>query len=551
MRFRAETLLQVLQSDLSHQVDLDCPSWSIDSTPKEVACYRLRESLVKKLNQADRPHPLAIKAAMEKFMDVNSRCGSWRLDTNFTWEEELINEVKREIYDFWYADAGPLVDDYQAIYSAGRNGPGVSFGVPGDTNAEKLFGGVYTSTPGLADVWRVCVDRDTQIQAAWSELACVPSHELVGGSKMSFVNKTNDIARCIAIEPSANMWMQLGFGAYLEKRLKRRFNIDLQTQPDVNREMALVGSVLDHVVTIDLESASDSMSLGMLRYMLPPSFMAMLERLRSQETVLDGKSVALNMASTMGNGANFPLMTMLLAACCRAAARFVGVTLVTRGPYIERTFAVFGDDIIIDRRVARYVLVLLQHLGFRVNGSKTFVEGPFRESCGVDAFLGVDVRPVYLKRCRTVQDLFVAINRLSYWSDKHGVPLGNTLGYLTSLLPSRDQCRYVPFDEDDTAGIKVPLRVARPRTGPIAGLWRYYPYVVKQAGFVLRDNVLTCNVKGRERQLVLGPSAVTFLALAGYITPAGCSVRQTEPRYVTKTRYSPRWDYGGWGTGAP
>jgi hypothetical protein len=63
----------------------------------------------------------------------------------------------------------------------------------------------------------------------------------------------------------------------------------------------------------------------------------------------------------------------------------------------SKDILVFGDDIIVPERQVDVTLYLLQHLGFKVNASKTY-SGPnsrFRESCGVDAYNGVDVTPSY------------------------------------------------------------------------------------------------------------------------------------------------------------
>jgi len=39
----------------------------------------------------------------------------------------------------------------------------------------------------------------------------------------------------------------------------------------------------------------------------------------------------------------------------------------------------------------------LEAVGLKVNGDKSFLAGNFKESCGVDAFRGVDITPLYLK----------------------------------------------------------------------------------------------------------------------------------------------------------
>jgi hypothetical protein len=59
--------------------------------------------------------------------------------------------------------------------------------------------------------------------------------------------------------------------------------------------------------------------------------------------------------------------------------------------------AVFGDDIIVPSDSRELLFDALEILDFKVNIHKSFCTGKFRESCGVDAFDGVDVTPVYWK----------------------------------------------------------------------------------------------------------------------------------------------------------
>jgi hypothetical protein len=55
---------------------------------------------------------------------------------------------------------------------------------------------------------------------------------------------------------------------------------------------------------------------------------------------------------------------------------------------------VYGDDIVVHSADAENAMHILESFGFVVNRDKSFVKGFFKESCGVDAFHGVDVTPV-------------------------------------------------------------------------------------------------------------------------------------------------------------
>lgn len=545
MRFSAEMLHQSLLQDLSSHIDLNAPSWSIDSTVTQVACYRQREALLKKFNQEDSPSEAACSKALVKFLSVNERLASWKKQFNFMWEEELYNLFKLEVADFWdSSQRGDIFSCYNQLFSAGRTGPGASIGAKGYDFYTKMFCSPVSSTESLSDVWRVLIAHNPQFARAYMQRPGGLGIKIVDHNRLSFVNKNQAIARSICTEPTANMWCQLGLGSILEKRLLQKYGIDLSFQPEINQRLALLGSLKDHLVTIDLESASDSLGLPMLEDVLPRSFMRLLMRLRSPVSRLpDGSKVALNMVSTMGNGFTFPLQTMLFSCACIAVYRYLGIPVKSRGDWDDRNMAVFGDDIIVDRRIARHLMHLLQMLGFVVNSDKTYVEGPFRESCGVDAFLGIDVRPVYLKRLRTLQDSFVAINRLNHWTAKTGVALRHTVSYVLSVFPRARSCQ-VPLDEGDTAGIKTPLALLdRPARSfkRVPGLLRYTKSVPAFNGY--RVDVQNERLVRHPRNATFDPEGLFIAFLGGYICRYRVSLRTREVRYITKRSVTPRWDY--------
>jgi hypothetical protein len=59
---------------------------------------------------------------------------------------------------------------------------------------------------------------------------------------------------------------------------------------------------------------------------------------------------------------------------------------------------VYGDDIIVPTEMATSTMVTLETFGLRVNHSKSYCTGFFRESCGGDYYKGVDITPVYCRQ---------------------------------------------------------------------------------------------------------------------------------------------------------
>lgn len=227
----------------------------------------------------------------------------------------------------------------------------------------------------------------------------------VNYNKVGFVPKTAKTHRVIAVEPLGNNYLQKGFDQHMRDAL-RRVGLDLRWQSP-NQEMARQGSLHDSedsFATIDLSSASDSISIGLCRELLPPAWFNFLDRVRSPSYRLPASTEERRYEKfvTMGNGFCFPLQTLLFASLIIAVSP-------TARP--GRDFRVYGDDIIVRKSIAREVITLLAKVGFKTNSRKTFVEGPFRESCGSNWYKGEDVTPMTLdRRLDSLENLFKFVN---------------------------------------------------------------------------------------------------------------------------------------------
>lgn len=226
-------------------------------------------------------------------------------------------------------------------------------------------------------------------------------------SRLMAVPKSLTKPRLIAIEPSEMMWCQQNIRCYIYERfaktwLGRFVKFRDQTQ---NQEMALRGSEDGSLATIDLSEASDRIScqvVGNLVRANQPLLMALAStRTRFCEVSLTGNdesssSVELHKYSTMGNATTFPIQSMVFLcvalACATEEERFVTPRILRR---LTGKVSIFGDDIIVPIENAGTICALLEALGFKVNATKSYMEGFFRESCGVDAYRGTCVTPVY------------------------------------------------------------------------------------------------------------------------------------------------------------
>jgi hypothetical protein len=564
MGLRPDALYSAIFEDVRHYLPLGpvAPSkLPPDASYKQFVSTSLLYDVVRKWIPED--SRAADLAAKEKFLASNKKCRDWSLECRDEGDALLWGEFKDSLYWFFHhRDQTPIISSYEDILSSGRVGPGSALGANGNSMYAKLFASKLTvTTPMLYEMYK----HYLMSLPTWSEAECFRrsefgEFEVVGGSRCSFVPKTRDTSRMICVEPSLNMFIQLGFGALLEERLYKLFNISLETQPQKNRRLARLGSRDGSFSTIDLSSASDSLSLRMLQNVLPDWVFKTLLELRSSKTTLDGEDVPLFMISTMGNGFTFPLQTIMFSCLIRAAYSVSGKEIldgrivrdesgmIRYGPN-DYNWCCFGDDLIVETAVYRNVLRLLRLIGCEVNSSKTFFEGPFRESCGTDWFYGQPARSVFIKALRSPQDVFVAINLLNEWSAYTGIPLQNGVRLLFEWLNPANKQILVPNEESADAGVRVPSAYLsrlprRNRNGTI--IYRAYTAMPKQVRCVGDSLLFPRGVK----KLIYNPSGLMMSFLRGEWSgrkgsnPFTMSIRRPDrQRYRRKTRVSPWWDY--------
>ena len=240
--------------------------------------------------------------------------------------------------------------------------------------------------------------------------------DLVPGNRIAFVPKTAVTHRTIAIEPLMNVYAQLGLGRLMRRKLRLKCGLDLDDQVP-NQDMACRGSIDGSLATIDLSSASDTVARELVRFLLPHEWFERLDLCRSKVGYLDGKWLRYEKFSSMGNGYTFELETLIfwsLAISC--------VQLLELDPFEVR---VYGDDIIVPSLAYDLLIEVLTFCGFTANSSKSFREGPFRESCGKDFYDGLEVRPFFQKESlNEVQTLFRLANGIRRQAFKRASSLG-------------------------------------------------------------------------------------------------------------------------------
>ena len=344
--------------------------------------------------------------------------------------------------------------DMESIYELCDFSSGASIGVHGDKThlAAKFFAKKWTVTPRALRHALEAMKRTRYLshRDAVSELSASPVRdtsdilskvELVAGNKLSFVPKTMATHRAIAVEPLLNSFVQRGADYFIRERLRTRLGIDLRKQ-EPNQRMAREGSISGHFATVDLSSASDTMAWGLIRAVLPRPWFNFLSDIRSHFTIDGSQKIELWKFCSMGNNFCFPLQTLIFSSICHAVGSLKG------------SFRVYGDDIIIESELAPKLLFWLRHLGFEPNASKTFISGPFRESCGTDWWKGQAVRPAYAtKSWDDVRNVMAFHNTSSLkWPDKY-LPL---LRWLRNQIPPLQRL-VRPYGEPDGNAFNAPL----------------------------------------------------------------------------------------------
>lgn len=236
----------------------------------------------------------------------------------------------------------------------------------------------------------------------------VPLTSMPRGDVCITVPKSAKTDRLITVGPGVNTYVQLGVGSMIRRRLKNRASIDLDDQ-SVNQKLALTGSRTGEWATIDLSSASDTIARELIRlifdneeYPTLRRWFKVMDDLRCHVTRWENEWRIAEKFSAMGNGFTFELETLVFWAIASIVAEDNGGICA----------AVYGDDIIVSSGVYPQVVEALEFYGFSVNTEKSFNSGYFRESCGMNAFAGVEVPTYRFVEFRDLMDVYSCHNGL-------------------------------------------------------------------------------------------------------------------------------------------
>lgn len=282
-------------------------------------------------------------------------------------------------------------------------------------------------------------------------------------ARVCLVPKDSRGPRIISCEPLEVQFLQqmvsIPFVKYLEKRSPAAGHINF-TDQQVNGRLALASSLSKSHATLDLSEASDRVSFSLVKYLFlgqsdsSDRFWNRVFDLRSTSTELpDGRVVQLNKYAPMGSALCFPIESVVFYSVAVAA-----VNQICRNRSVaRRAVYVYGDDIVVENAYYWHVVSALELVGLKVNNSKSFHGGYFRESCGVDAYRGCIVTPQRIRKLPGTHLRHGA--SLAAWcayaTGFHQLGMHNSAAYCHKAVESVPGVKFIPYTETTQGFLSV------------------------------------------------------------------------------------------------
>jgi len=391
--------------------------------------------------------------SIQTFLETQDRLANVDFDLLDLHSKKILDRAARYVARV----LGPYSDEECRTLS--RFGRKASVGVPANVACEAAkwelplsgsfeqitwFNEEMSEVECVQEYWTAQLDRALQKQV----------YQVTDSLRLTLVPKTFKSLRAIMPNTTIGSYQSQGIGEMIRKRLKRE-GYDISSLQQRHRSLAQTASIYDMHTTADLSNASDSITVALVKRLLPPDWFETMNLSRIGTVELpNGQRVESLTFCTMGIGYTFPLQTLVFLALLKAieAYHFHASD--------RRLISVYGDDMIYASRMHPLVLFYFSSVGFVINLDKTYHSGNFKESCGGDYYRGVDVRPFQPRNgAASIGDkayeamLYKFTNGLLVrWSEHE---IGNTLNFLVSTVCGLvNKVKVVPGDYPDDAGVK-------------------------------------------------------------------------------------------------
>lgn len=355
-----------------------------------------------------------------------------------------------------------------------------------------------------------------------------------GLSRTEFVEKDSSGPRTIGLEPSEYMWVQQAVKGWMYTHLETRSSARGQvnfTNQDINRNLALYP---DEWETLDMSKASDRNSFALVKALFKNTRLwPYLQASRTPGTVLPNGDVLLyKKFAPMGSAVCFPVQACVYYALACATLHFQGMPLVLA---FSRVF-VYGDDLIVPRGYFSALTRSFESVQLRFNPDKCCTHGKFRESCGMDAYDGVAVTPLRMRKV--------------YQTRQHSI-IPSIVKHANSLMSAGYRASAAAFRLSALAKYSLLEELRLPWTKdpavPILAWFNYDHDTVRRSikrsipyihGWVFQPNQLECTADGEVRflreSLSLGGPVGEFrkVEIRKVRWRSGTSVPDTWPHFV-------------------
>lgn len=306
----------------------------------------------------------------------------------------IINDIRAIIHEI-LGDTRP--DFSNGRFSNGSSNIFIEHGGKAYTMNTKVRGLKYLESLMDSDI----------VPLEYRSLDVVPVVPETSGKTVSVIQpvpKSYKTPRLIGMEDAHMGWKAQSLRKQLEDCLatsKYANCVHLHDQ-SYNQRLSTLGSATNQLATIDLSSASDSICLMLIEAVFPRNWYEAILEVRAENMRRpSGRVVRTEMFLTSGSPLTFIIETILFlsidVAACHYAATFFPEKDVLLDTLLEN-IGVYGDDQIVPVWACETVINFLERLFFKVNKDKSYSDGPFRESCGSEAWNGVEVSTHYFPR---------------------------------------------------------------------------------------------------------------------------------------------------------
>jgi len=331
---------------------------------------------------------------------------------------------------------------------------------------QKLKGPLTGSTEHIL-FFRRYVESDPTLKRITQDCAFRPVPSL----RLTFVPKSFKALRAIMPDTLLGSFYSHGLGRMMQDRLAKA-GLNINTLQRKHRKLACLASRVsgwkgwrhsseNRLATVDLSSASDSISIQLLSLILPRKWFKAVTRGRVASYTYDGNTYKLMSACTMGLGHTFPLETLVFYVITKDLMERYGYENLP-GPFVYGDDIIAPSGVIVGKPGQPGLFDIFRMLHIEPNRDKSFVGWcDFRESCGGDFYRGHNVRPASPEGSFTRLTPFeyasflykLANSLLRQWNE---FALETTLAWIsTEIFRVIGEVHVIPDFFPDTSGLKV------------------------------------------------------------------------------------------------